>query len=57
MEIEDITWVSLTTGWSSEQKGHLAVSNSLLCHILVRCTTKMSWAALCLSMTVTRMES
>ena len=35
MEIEDITWVSLTTGWSSEQKGHLAVSNSLLGEIVV----------------------
>ena len=35
MEVEDITWVSLTTGWSSEEEGHLSVGNSLLGEIVV----------------------
>ena len=35
MKIEHITWVSLTTGWSSQQEGHLTVSNSLLREIVV----------------------
>ena len=35
MEIEDITWVSLTTGRSSEEEGHLTVSDSLLGEIVV----------------------
>jgi len=35
MEVEDITWESLTTGWASQEKGHLTVSNSLLGEIVV----------------------
>jgi hypothetical protein len=35
MKIEDITWVSLTTGRSSEKEGHLSVSNSLLGKIVI----------------------
>ena len=35
MKIEDITWVSLTTGRSSEQKGHLTVGDSLLGEIVI----------------------
>ena len=35
MKIEDISWVSLTTGWSSEKKRHLTVGNSLLGEIIV----------------------
>jgi len=35
MKIEHITWVSLTTGWSSKEKGHLTVSNSLLGQIVI----------------------
>jgi len=35
MEVEDITWVSLTTGWSSEEERHLSVGNSLLGEIVV----------------------
>jgi hypothetical protein len=35
MEIEDITRVSLTTGGSSEKKGHLTVGNSLLGKIVI----------------------
>jgi hypothetical protein len=35
VEIEDITWEGLTTGWASEQQGHLTVSNGLLGKIVV----------------------
>ena len=35
MEIEDITRVGLTTGGSSEKKGHLAVGDGLLRQIVV----------------------
>ena len=35
MKIEDISWVSLTTGWSSEKKRHLTVGNSLLGEIII----------------------
>ena len=35
VEIENITWVSLTTGWSSQQERHLTISNSLLREIIV----------------------
>ena len=35
MEIEDITWVSLTTGGSSEEQGHLTVGNGLLGQIVI----------------------
>jgi hypothetical protein len=35
VKIEDITWVSLTTWWPSEQEGHLPVSNSLLGEIVI----------------------
>ena len=35
VKIEDITWVSLTTGRSSEEEGHLTVSDSLLGEIVV----------------------
>ena len=35
MEIENITWVSLTTGGSSEKQGHLSVSNSLFGQIVI----------------------
>ena len=35
MEVEDITWVGLTTGRSSEKKGHLSVGNGLLGEIVV----------------------
>ena len=35
VKIEDITWVSLTTGRSSEKEGHLSVSNSLLGKIVI----------------------
>ena len=35
MEIEDITWVSLTTGRSSQKKRHLTVSDSLLGEIVI----------------------
>ena len=35
VEVEDITWVSLTTGWSSEEEGHLSVGNGLLGEIVV----------------------
>ena len=35
MEIEDITWVSLTTGRSSEKKGHLTVCDGLFGKIVI----------------------
>ena len=35
MEVEHISWVSLTTGGSSEKKRHLAVGNGLLGEIVV----------------------
>ena len=35
MEVEHITWVSLTTGWSSEEERHLSVSDGLLGEIIV----------------------
>ena len=35
VKVEDITWVSLTSGWSSQEQGHLAVGNSLLGQIVV----------------------
>ena len=35
MKIEDITWESLTTGWASQEEGHLTVSDSLLGEIVV----------------------
>ena len=35
MEVENITGVSLTTGRSSEEKGHLSVGNSLLGQIVI----------------------
>ena len=35
MEIEDITWVSLTTGGTTEKKRHLSVGNSLLGEIVI----------------------
>ena len=35
MEIENITGVSLTTGRSSEEEGHLSVGNSLLGQIVI----------------------
>ena len=35
MEVEDITWVSLTAGRSSEKKRHLSVGNSLLGEIVI----------------------
>ena len=35
MEVENITGVSLTTGGSSEEEGHLSVGNSLLGQIVV----------------------
>lgn len=35
MQIEDITWVGLTTGGSSQQEGHLSVSDGLLGEIVI----------------------
>ena len=35
VKIEDITWVSLTTGRSSEKKGHLTVGDGLLGEIVI----------------------
>ena len=35
VEIEHITWVSLTTWWSSEEERHLTVGNGLLGEIVV----------------------
>ena len=35
VEIEDITGVGLTTGWTSEEEGHLSVSDGLLGEIVV----------------------
>ena len=35
VEVENITWEGLTTGWASQQEGHLAVSNGLLGQIVV----------------------
>jgi len=35
MQVEDITWVSLTTGGSSEEKGHLSVSDGLFGEIVI----------------------
>lgn len=35
MEIEDVSWVGLSAGGSSEQEGHLSVGNSLLGQIVV----------------------
>jgi hypothetical protein len=35
MEIEDITWVGLTTGGSSKKERHLSVSDGLLGKIVV----------------------
>ena len=35
MKIEDITWVGLTTGGSSEEEGHLTVSDGLLGQIVI----------------------
>ena len=35
VKIEHITRVSLTTGWSSEKKGHLTVGYSLFGEIIV----------------------
>ena len=35
MQVEDITWVGLTTGGSSEEEGHLTVGDGLLGQIVV----------------------
>ena len=35
VKIEDITWVSLTTGGSSEEEGHLSVGDGLLGEIVI----------------------
>ena len=35
VEIENITWVSLTTWWTSQEEGHLTVSDGLLGQIVV----------------------
>ena len=35
MKIEDISWVSLTTWWSSEKKRHLSVGDGLLGEIVI----------------------
>ena len=35
VEVEDITGVSLTTGGTTEEQGHLTVSNSLLRQVVV----------------------
>ena len=35
MEIEDISWISLSAWWSSKKKGHLSVSDSLLGEIII----------------------
>ena len=35
VKIEDISWVSLTTWWSSEKERHLSVSNGLLGEIVI----------------------
>ena len=35
MKIEDISWVSLTTGWSSEKERHLSVGDGLLGKIVI----------------------
>ena len=35
VQVEDITGVSLTTGGTTEQKGHLTVSNGLLGQVVV----------------------
>lgn len=35
MKVEDITWVGLTTWWTSEQERHLSVGHSLLSQIIV----------------------
>ena len=35
MEIEDISWISLSAWWSSEKKGHLSVSDGLLGKIII----------------------
>ena len=35
MEVEDITGVGLTTGETTEEQGHLAVSDGLLGQVIV----------------------
>jgi hypothetical protein len=34
VEVEDVTWISLTSGWTTEKEGHLTVGNSLLGEIV-----------------------
>jgi hypothetical protein len=34
VEVEDITWVGLTSWWTTEKKGHLTVGNGLLGQII-----------------------
>ena len=35
MEVEDVTWISLTTRGTTEKEGHLTVSNGLFGQIIV----------------------
>jgi len=35
MEIEDISWIGLSTGWSSQQEWHLSVGDGLLWKIII----------------------
>ena len=35
MEVKHITWVGLSSGWSSQKKGHLSVGNSLFRQIVI----------------------
>jgi hypothetical protein len=34
VEVENVTWVGLTSGWTTEKKGHLTVGNGLLGEIV-----------------------
>jgi len=35
MQVEDITWVGFSSWWSSQQQGHLSVSDGLLGKIVI----------------------
>lgn len=35
MQIEDISWVGLSAGWSSQKERHLSVSDGLLGQIVI----------------------
>lgn len=34
MEVEDISWVSLTSGWATEKERHLTIGDGLLGQII-----------------------